>query len=72
MEQRRKQLSYENALQNGAQSPGKSPGAKLPRSMIEPVNKVHEGDKERVVECLDLVKRLKKEKKDRQKKLEEY
>ena len=44
----------------------------MPRSIVEPVNKVHPEDKEKQEGCLDLVKRLKKEKKERQKKLEEY
>jgi len=70
-EQKRKQLSYEAAVKAGLQSPPKSP-AKMPRSILEPVNKVQPEDKDRQEGCLDLVKRLKKEKKERQRKLEEY
>jgi len=44
----------------------------MPRSILEPVNKVQPEDKDRQEGCLDLVKRLKKEKKERQRKLEEY
>jgi len=38
-------------------------GAKMPRSMIEPVNKVNEGDKDKSEACHDLVKRMRLEKK---------
>lgn len=53
------------ALNGGKRlTPMKSP-ANLPRSLLEPVNKVHPNDKEKQEGCLDLVKRLKKEKKER-------
>ena len=52
-------------------SPVKSPNAKLPRSVLEPVNKVQPGDKEKQAGCNDLVKRLRREKRERQRKLEE-
>lgn len=54
---------------NGGQ---KLTSSKQPRCILEPVNKVDASDKEKQEECLDLVKRLKKEKKERQRKLEEY
>ncbi len=75
LEQKRKQLSYEQAINNGYGSPVRSPGAnaaKLPRSLVEPVNKVHADDKEKEKGCQDLVKKLRMEKKARQKKLDEY
>jgi len=51
-------------------SPLKNP-AKLPRSVLEPVNKVQPGDKERQEGCNDLVKRLKREKKERLRRFDE-
>ena len=54
---------------NGGQ---KLTSSKQPRCILEPVNKVDASDKEKQEECLDLVKRLKKEKKERQRKLEEF
>jgi len=44
---------------------------KVPRSLHEPVNKVTPFDKEKSEACHDLVKRLRKEKKARQKRLDE-
>ena len=61
LEQKRKQLSLEQALNNGEKgSPSKplTQPYKLPRSLIEPVNKVTPFDKEKSEACLDLVKRL--------------
>lgn len=52
-------------------SPVKEPSAKIPRSILEPVNKVQPDDKNKQEGCLDLVKRLKKEKRERQRKLDE-
>lgn len=43
----------------------------MPRSLLEPVNKVAPHDKEKEGACLDLVKRLRLEKKARAKKLNE-
>jgi len=43
----------------------------MPLSLIQPVNKVTPFDGEKQEACLDLVKRLRLEKKARQKKLDE-
>lgn len=72
LEEKRKLISLEQAIVNGQSSPGKgSPNSKMPRSLIEPVNKVTPQDGEKTEACLDLVKRLRLEKKARQKKLDE-
>ena len=44
----------------------------MPRSVVEPVNKATPQDGEKAEACHDLVKRLRLEKKARQKKLDEY
>lgn len=76
MEQKRKQLSLEQALNNGekkASPMSKHPTQplKIPRSLVEPVNKVTPFDKEKSEACHDLVKRLRQEKKARQKRIDE-
>ena len=69
-------MSLEQALKNGdkTSSPvSKHPTQplKIPRSLVEPVNKVTPFDKEKSEACLDLVKRLRQEKKARQKRIDE-
>ena len=80
-DQKRQQLSLDQALSNGAQiaknSPIRSPTkakeaaaeylqrANIPRSLVEPVNKATPFDKEKSEACQDLVKRLRMEKKAR-------
>lgn len=79
LEQKRKMLSLEQAMTSGQQPLELSPGAaqakannKIPLSLQQPVNKVLPDDRENQEKCLDLVKRLRLEKKARQRKLDEH
>ena len=47
-------------------------GIKVPLSLMQPVNKAMPDDKERQEDCRELVKRLKREKKEREEKMAEY